>query len=68
MSEKVEQIALPQTQAARAIGVTDRTLRNWERRGLIAGRRAAGGVKLYPVSELRRLAGEDASDGKPVQQ
>jgi hypothetical protein len=50
-------IALNQQDAARAIGVTDRTLRNWEARGLIAGRRVAGGVRLYAVEDLRRLAG-----------
>jgi DNA-binding transcriptional MerR regulator len=61
---KVEQIALPQMQAARAIGVTDRTLRRWEREGLIAGRRVRrGGVKLYAVEQLRALAGSEAVRG-----
>jgi len=56
------QISLPQHRAARSIGVTDRTLRNWDRRGLIRGKRC-GGVKLYPVEDLKKLvtAGKEAS-------
>lgn len=50
------QIALPQAKAAKAVGVTDRTLRNWERDGRIVGKRC-GGVKLYPMEQLKELAG-----------
>lgn len=57
-------LALPQTKAAKAMGVTDRTLRNWEKAGLIVGT-YCGGVKLYPVSRLKELAGirEEVPDG-----
>lgn len=52
------QISLSQEKAARAVGVTSRTLRNWEKEGLIAGRRVRpGGVKLYPLDKLRELVG-----------
>jgi DNA-binding transcriptional MerR regulator len=51
-------IAMNQTKAARAVGVTSQTIRNWEKRGLISGRRAANGVKLYAVEDLQKLAGK----------
>ena len=50
-----KRISLNQTEAARALGVTDRTLRNWDRRGIIKGRRLGGRLVLYDVEELRRL-------------
>lgn len=56
MSIKTEPIALTQTQVAKATGVTTQTVRNWEKRGLLSGRRACGGVKLYPVEQVRALA------------
>lgn len=58
MKTTVEPITLNQTDAAKAIGVTDRTLRNWERAKLITGRRAAKGVRLYAVEDLKKLAGK----------
>jgi DNA-binding transcriptional MerR regulator len=58
MAENVEPIALPQPKAAAALGVTVRTLRRWELRGLItATRPVPGGAKLYPVDKLKELAG-----------
>lgn len=56
--EATEQILMNQTKVAAACGVTTQTIRNWEKRGLIEGRRPAGGVKLYPVDDVRRLAGK----------
>lgn len=56
--EAKNQIAMNQTKSAAAVGVTDRTIRNWEKRGLISGRRVGGGVKLYPIEDLRKLVGK----------
>lgn len=54
-----ERPPIPQQEAARLIGVTDRTLRNWERRRLIVGHRpAGGGKKFYVVEDLLRLIGK----------
>lgn len=51
-------ISLPQSKAAKALGITDRTLRNWEKAGLIEGHRPRpGGVKLYAIDKLRALVG-----------
>ena len=49
------QVALPQVKLARALGVSDRTIRNWDRAGLLVGRRVNGGVKLYAIEDARRL-------------
>lgn len=51
---------LTQTAAARWLGVTDRTLRNWEAKGLIKGHSPAGGVKLYSIEDLKRLTGKES--------
>lgn len=51
-------MAMNQTKAAEAIGVTPQTIRNWEKRNLITGHRPANGVKLYVVDELLKLAGK----------
>jgi DNA-binding transcriptional MerR regulator len=56
MATPVEQIALPQTQLAKAIGVSTRTIHRWEKRGLLKGHRV-GGVKLYPVDKVKELVG-----------
>ena len=37
-------------------GVSDRTIRRWERAKLIEGKRIRG-VKLYPLAKLEELAG-----------
>jgi DNA-binding transcriptional MerR regulator len=52
------QAAITQVEAARRYGVTDRTIRNWEKRGHIAGKRVDG-LKFYPVAQLDRLTGAD---------
>lgn len=56
MSEEQERLTIKQIDAAKAVGVTDRTIRNWEKRGLITGKRQQG-VKLYPYAKLKELAG-----------
>jgi hypothetical protein len=53
----MDRLSVSQKQAAEMLGVTVRTLFNWEQRGLIRGERPAGGVKLYPLARLRELAG-----------
>lgn len=54
----MEPVAVSQADAARMLRISDRTLRRWEDRGLIEGRRNNNGVKLYPVKRVRELAGE----------
>ena len=49
---------LTPTEAARAMRRATRTLRRWERLGLLRGVRAAGGRVLYPRAELLRLIRE----------
>jgi len=53
---KVEQVTITQTNAAKRYGVTDRTLRNWEKEKRIKGTRV-GGLKLYSIAELDKLVG-----------
>lgn len=48
------QVAITQLKASLRYGVSDRTIRRWERQGLVAGTRT-GGHKLYSVSDLDRL-------------
>ena len=57
MGDDAKQIEgyLPQVKAAAHFGVTDRTLRNWEKRKWLTGTRV-GGVKLYARADLERLA------------
>lgn len=57
MSMKVEQIAMPQVQVAKAVGVTVRTIQRWEKRGLLPTGHRVGGVKLYPVDTVKALVG-----------
>jgi len=53
---RTEPISVKQVEAAKLIGVTDQTIRNWERQGKIKGTRV-GGAKLYPFADLKRLVG-----------
>jgi DNA-binding transcriptional MerR regulator len=50
------QQTIKQVDAAKRYGVTDRTIRRWEREKLIQGKRVCG-VKLYPVKALDELCG-----------
>ncbi len=52
----LERLSVTQVQAAQILGVTDQTIRNWERRGKLKGLRR-GGVKLYPYQQIKELAG-----------
>jgi DNA-binding transcriptional MerR regulator len=56
MGANVEQLAMPQVQVAKAVGVSTRTIHRWEKRGILKGQRV-GGVKLYPVDKVKALAG-----------
>lgn len=51
-----EPVSVNQLEAAKLLGISDRTLRDWERRGLITGRRPNGGAKLYPYDRVKELA------------
>ncbi len=42
--------------AAELIGFTENQLRDWEARGLLSPKKSAGGQRLYPLTELDRLA------------
>ncbi len=42
--------------AAELFGFTENQLRDWEVRGLICPKKSAGGQRLYPLTELDRLA------------
>lgn len=53
---KPTQETINQIDASKRFGVSDRTLRRWERKGLIRGKRI-GGIKLYPIHKLREIAG-----------
>jgi DNA-binding transcriptional MerR regulator len=46
-------------QAAEFLGVTPKTLRNWDREGKLRPmRHPINGYRLYPVDELQRLAAQ----------
>jgi DNA-binding transcriptional MerR regulator len=47
---------ITQVNAAERYGVSDRTIRRWEKAGWISGTRVRG-VKLYPVKKLEKLVG-----------
>lgn len=50
-------IAVTQDKAAKLLSVSDRTIRNWEKRGLVSGVRVGGGKKLYDFASLKALVG-----------
>jgi excisionase family DNA binding protein len=51
-------VTINQIEASKRFGVSDRTIRRWERAGLIRGTRVRGrGVKLYAVDQLEQVAG-----------
>lgn len=51
-----EQMTITQADASRRYGVSDRTIRRWDRAKLIEGKRVRG-VKLYPLKKMDELAG-----------
>jgi predicted site-specific integrase-resolvase len=61
--------AVSQTKAADLFGVSDRTIRRWEKDGLITGRRVKkGGKKFYPYEQLRRLVWDGEPEARPASQ
>lgn len=56
VKQQVQPVAVSQADAARMLRISDRTLRRWEDRGLIEGKRNNNGVKLYPVEKVKALA------------
>lgn len=55
MSAQTQRLAYPQIEAAKLLGVSDRTLRRWTTAKLIDGKSVAGGVVLYPHREIERM-------------
>lgn len=53
-------------QAAALLGVSIDTLRRWEAEGALAVRRSAGGQRLVPVEEVRRLLADRRQPQRPV--
>lgn len=51
-----DQRTITQVRAAERYGVSDRTLRRWEKANLISGKRVRG-LKLYPIDKLEELVG-----------
>jgi excisionase family DNA binding protein len=52
----IEPIAVPQQEAAKALGVSAQRLRKWEREGKISGTRMGKRCVLYSVQDLKQLA------------
>ncbi len=52
----IDPIAVPQQEAAKALGVSAQRLRKWEREGKISGTRMSPRCVLYAVEDLRQLA------------
>lgn len=56
MSATQERLTVTQAEAARMIGVSDRTIRQWERLGIIKGRQVRpGGAKFYELAAVKKL-------------
>jgi hypothetical protein len=66
MMETIREL-IHQSEAAKRCGVSDRTVRRWERDGLIEGKRVRG-LKMYPLKQLEDLAGLKANHGDPDKQ
>jgi len=54
------QQAVPIGDAARMLGVSIPTIRNWERAGKIAAIRTPGNQRRIPIGEIDRLLGGEA--------
>lgn len=52
-----DEVALPIGDAARRLGVSISTLRNWHRDGKITAFRTAGGQRRIPIAEINRIRG-----------
>jgi excisionase family DNA binding protein len=54
------------SEAARLLGVSASTLRNWDRMGKVrAGRHPVNGYRLYARGDLERLLNPIVPDGEP---
>ena len=51
-------------QAAELLDISVETLRRWEGDGRLRVRRSAGGQRLIPLTEVRRLLAERRADGR----
>jgi molybdopterin-binding protein len=51
-------------QAAEILDVAVETLRRWEQDGRLQVRRSAGGQRLVPLTEVRRLLAERRAEGR----
>ncbi len=47
------------------LGVSEVTVRVWERQGKLSAQRASGGVRLFDADEIDRLAREREAQRKP---
>jgi excisionase family DNA binding protein len=56
MTTTAPQLTITQARAAKRFGVSTRTIRRWEERGLIKGTKV-GGLKLYPFARIAWLVG-----------
>lgn len=60
------QVTITQMGASRRFGVSDRTIRRWERAKLITAKRV-GNLKLYDLAKIESLVGvRDEADAKYV--
>lgn len=57
----LERLAVSETEAAKLLGITARTLRNWVKRGEIRPRRIGGRV-LFSMDSLRKMLDGLAGD------
>lgn len=55
-TQVMQRTAYSQTEAAERLGITQPTLRQWEKKGLLTSRRPNNGKRLYSVEEIERLA------------
>lgn len=52
--------------AAKTIGISPSTLRQWEAKGRISSRRQTGGRRVYKTADVLRLAEEHGNPGKII--
>jgi excisionase family DNA binding protein len=58
VTQQVEPLAVTQVEAARMLRVSDRTIRNWARRGILTPRRI-GGVTRYAREDVVKLLAKE---------
>jgi len=62
MNKYKEEFEMKTGQAARYIGVSDETLRNYEKRGLIRSRRTPGNIRLFKIQDVVRLRRQQSNE------